>query len=301
MHLHLMPAGCALLTEAIFESLTVSDVAGKVQGGGGRLSENRTTGSRGCCERLAGGEHRRHRSEISSNTPVSGVRVQAFRTAPGGGSHDAVTDAAGKYSMALAGKAPAPTISQPKPILLARDMERNRAAFAELTPNSTNMDLHLQPGLVLSGKIQNRSGQPLSGAVVQIAMEQAGPSALSRITNGIQDEGAFIFQALPTGKSYRVQATSPGYERAMVAVPAEKTQTNRVELPPIMLRLANLQLAGQVVNLDSQPFAGAMVSIANTNQPSRPPVRTAAGGHFVINGLYEGPLNVRATYYRDLQ
>jgi len=81
-----------------------------------------------------------------------------------------------------------------------------------------------------------------------------------------------------------------------VLVPADKTQTNQIVMTPMVLRIANLQVAGQVLGLDGQPLAGAMVTITDTNQPSRGATRTDAVGHFQIKGLYEGPLNVQATF-----
>jgi len=116
------------------------------------------------------------------------------------------------------------------------------------------------------------------------------------VTNGISDNGAFALRALPPGRKYFVNVNLPGYERLRVLVPAEETQTNQLVMTPMVLRIANLQVAGQVLGLDDQPFAGAMVTITDTNQPYHAATRTDAFGHFQIKGVYEGPLSVQATF-----
>jgi hypothetical protein len=182
-------------------------------------------------------------------------------------------------------------------VVVGRDEARNWAGVAELSPTDTNIDIHLRPGLVLSGQIQDSTGHWLTGATIVALMDIDGRSfPISRVTNGVGDNGAFTLRALPRGRNYFVNVNLPGYERLRVLVLAEKTQTNQLEMTPMVLRIANLQVAGQVLGLDGQPFAGAMVSITDTNQPYHAATRTDAAGHFQIKGVYEGPLNVQATF-----
>jgi hypothetical protein len=290
-HLHLLPAGCAILTVAILDALPVMDVAGQVRWDA-RDIERRTIAA----VATAWPEVNTTGTTLDpSSHPVSGVAVAAYNTAPSG-SPDTQSDAAGEYAM-LWQALPLVQNRRPQAVVVGRDEERNRAGLAELSPTDTNTDIHLQPGLVLSGVIQDSAGHSLTGATIVALMDIDGRSfPISRVTNGISDNGAFALRALPPGRKYFVNVNLPGYERLRVLVPAEETQTNQLVMTPMVLRIANLQVAGQVLGLDDQPFAGAMVTITDTNQPYHAATRTDAFGHFQIKGVYEGPLNVQATF-----
>ena len=289
--LHLLPAGCAILTLAILDALRAKEVAGQVRWDA-RDIELRTIAA----VAVAWPEVNTTGATLDpSGHPVSGVAVAAYNTAPSG-SPDTQSDAEGKYAM-LWQALPSVQNRRPQPVVVGRDEGRNWAGLAELSPTDTNIDIHLEPGMVLSGKIQDSTGHSLTGATIAALIDIDGRSfPMSRPTNGISDDGAFALRALPPGRKYFVSVNLPGYERLRVLVPAEKTQTNQLAMAPMVLRIANLQLAGQVLGLDDQPFAGAVVTITDTNQPSRAATRTDAVGHFQIKGVYEGPLNVQATF-----
>jgi hypothetical protein len=289
--LHLLPAGCAILTVATLDALPSKDVAGQVRWDSKDI-EQRTIAAiaKAWPEVITTGT-----TFDPSGDSVSGVAVAAYNTAPSG-SPETQSDAAGKYAM-LWQALPLVQNRRPQAFVVGRDVERNWAGVAELSPTDTNIDIHLQPGLVLAGEIQDTAGHSLTGATVVALMDIDGRSfPLSRVTNGINDNGAFALRALPPGRKYYVSVNLPGHERLRVLVPADKTQTNQIVMTPMVLRIANLQVAGQVLGLDGQPLAGAMVTITDTNQPSRGATRTDAVGHFQIKGLYEGPLNVQATF-----
>ena len=56
-------------------------------------------------------------------------------------------------------------------------------------------------------------------------------------------------------------------------------ETNRTELAPFVLQLANCVLAGQVLNENDKPVSGAMVQITGNGQPSEN-VTTDSKGRF---------------------
>jgi hypothetical protein len=83
------------------------------------------------------------------------------------------------------------------------------------------------------------AGQTLKDATLQVFIVSDETTALlPRLTIGNQDQGAFAFSALPKGWPYEIHAAAPGYERSTVQVPADKTQTGLLELPPIKLKSA---------------------------------------------------------------
>jgi Carboxypeptidase regulatory-like domain len=98
----------------------------------------------------------------------------------------------------------------------------------------------IRPGLVLSGQVQDSAGQALKDATLQVFLAFDKPTPLlSHLTISNQNQGAFSFNALPQGWAYEIRATAPGYEKSTVQVPAGKTQTELLELPPIKLKFTN--------------------------------------------------------------
>ena len=77
---------------------------------------------------------------------------------------------------------------------------------------------------------------------------------------------------------------------------AADTKVEQLELPKAVLELADQQVAGQVLGLSGKPCWGAEVTIEDEDLPAKHVSHTDADGHFVINGVRKGLLNVRATF-----
>jgi len=205
-----------------------------------------------------------------------------------------------------------------KPTLLARDPAHNLVATAELDSNSTSpdlslirslgpippakaiveLDLHLQPGLILSGAVRDPAGQPVTNAVVQVVPYPPAElrSALNRLppTNA-SPQGIFSISALPPGVPFLLHVAADGYGSNNIPVPASDTRTNQLQLPPVILKVANRIVAGQVLGPDDKPCWGAQMSLqGGEGQPAGHPSTTDANGHFSIKGVCEGSLDVRA-------
>jgi hypothetical protein len=232
-HLHLLPSGCAVLTVAILDSFHASDLAGKVQWDPGEIERQTVAAiAKAWPEVTTSGT-----VFDPSHAPVSGVRLEALSTAVAQ-SRAVVSDHSGHYSMVWR---PRPMVENQRrtSLLLARDTARNWAVLVGLSLTNTNVDVLLQPGLVLSGKVQDSAGQALKGAMLQVFFVFDEPIALlPRLTISNQDQGAFGFSALPQGWAYEIHATARGYGQSTVQVPADKTQTGLLELPPIKLKSA---------------------------------------------------------------
>ena len=181
--------------------------------------------------------------------------------------------------------------------LLGRDLEHNLAAIAEMDATTTNLDLHLKPGLTLSGAARDAEGRPVTSATAQLILYSAGPgfmeNRLPPTNTGAQ--GLFSFSVLPQGARYELHVAAAGYGSNKIAVPASETQTNQIQLPAIVLKAANRQLAGHVLGPDDQPCWGAEVSFRGEGQPAGTPSRADSHGHFVIRQICEGGLVVRAS------
>ena len=103
--------------------------------------------------------------------------------------------------------------SATKPVILARDPAHNLAASGEIDTNTTSLDLHLQPGLTLSGEVRDSDGRQVTNAIVKLMpfppddkrsnLNQMPPTNAS-------PEGLYFFSALPQGIPYRVNVSAVG-------------------------------------------------------------------------------------------
>jgi protocatechuate 3,4-dioxygenase beta subunit len=207
------------------------------------------------------------------------------------------SDAGGHYQLHWLTR-PTSVNSPDKSSLLGRDFEHNLAVIADMDTTTTNLDLHLKPGLLLSGAVQDTDGKPVTNAILQLIPyppPNLRTSTLNRLppTNA-SAQGWFAISALPQGPPYLVTVTAAGYGSNAIPVPANQTQTNQLQLPAIVLKPANRQLAGQVIGLDGKPCWGAQMTISGEGQPVGAPVRTDSNGQFVIKQVCEGSLDVRA-------
>jgi hypothetical protein len=145
------------------------------------------------------------------------------------------TDSTGRYSIPwLKG---ANTLS-----LLARDEQRNLAATNELNSTITNVDLRLNPGLTISVKAQDADGRPIPSATGTLAFKgEYSQWSLSRVPARADEQGRIEFRGLPQGLSYITSVTSRGYSTETAEAPLEATRTNRLELPPAVLRVPDTE------------------------------------------------------------
>jgi protocatechuate 3,4-dioxygenase beta subunit len=147
--------------------------------------------------------------------------------------------------------------------LVVRDTARNLAATEELSEEATNLDVQLKPALTLTGRVEGPDGAPLAGAQVGVWL-RAGNSydQLNERPTATDAQGRFEIKNLPADARYLAYATAKGRGRSQQQVePA--TETNRVELEPFVLRLADKILAGQVVDQNDKPVSGVSVSLMN--------------------------------------
>jgi hypothetical protein len=229
-----------------------------------------------------------------SGAPAPGVLVSMPPLA--NSSRPIQTDPAGKYKMSW-GTMPGPRNMPNKVYLLGRDLEHNLAVIAEMDATTKNLDLHLQPGLTLSGAAQDSEGKPVSSAIVQLMLYPAGPGFLwNRLpATNVSAQGLFSFSALPQGGRYDVLVAAAGYGSNDISLPANQTGTNQIQLPPIVLKPANRQVAGQVIGLDGKPCWGAEMSVTGEGQPYSSAGHTDSNGHFVIKEVCGGLVSVRAS------
>jgi protocatechuate 3,4-dioxygenase beta subunit len=229
-----------------------------------------------------------------SGAPVPGMELSVFPNwgQSGGG---AKTDAKGHYEMAW----------NPQRFgssgggfcLMARDVERNLATAQDIEESTTTLDLRLEPGLVVAGRVEDVNGKPLGKATVRVYL-WSGNSGSQFDEKPIRTDaqGRFEITAMPPGRKYSLDATAKGYGSANQNI-QENADTNRVELEPCVLRVADRKLAGEVVDADEKPVARANVSMYGQGQPNGS-VRTDEKGLFKFDEVCEGTVQLSASSQR---
>ena len=153
--------------------------------------------------------------------------------------------------------------------LIVRDLARNLAAVEDWPELATNLDLKLKPALTLTGQVKKADDTPLPGAQV-VFWIKAG-KRYNRFDNRVQltdDQGCYEIKCLPVDGDYQVSAFAKGYGSSRRLVKND-SGTNRLELSPFVLKLADQAIAGQVLQEDGQPAAGVNISLEGEGQPDR--------------------------------
>ncbi len=226
-----------------------------------------------------------------SGAPAPGVLLLVVDPVNGPGL-DIKSDASGKY--AISWQSPRATRSAVvdgmtvggTPVdrfctLVARDVAHNFATALEIGDTTTNLDLRLQPGLAISFKVEDPTGKPVTNAAANLGtfFSGVGFMLISNPSAYADDKGVIRIAGLPQGYRYTVNIRAPGHGSAVTTTAEDQTQTARPDLPPVVLKLANLKLAGQVLDADGKPAISTRVSLLGAGQPSTNTVSDATG-HF---------------------
>lgn len=232
--------------------------------------------------------------QMPDGKPAAGSFVRLVST--GQGDRQVRTDANGKFELTWN---PRQFEGQTDmiPCILARDPERNLAAVLEIDQNATNLVLRLAPGLTLAGHVES-NGKPVTNATAQLVFWTGRSGMWLRGLARTNTPGLFEIPALPPGRKYGVVVSAPGYGQTQNNNLDISADPGRQELDKVELRLANLQLAGQVLDDDDKPVARCYVSIHGNNQPNAN-VRTDREGRFKIANVCAGTIQLSANNQRN--
>ncbi len=226
-----------------------------------------------------------------SGAPVPGLSLLIFPPY-GFNSGPVKTDRDGKFEFVW--KPQQRTGMQETYSVIARDLKRGLALAQNLEDEAGQLELRLQPGLALSGVVQDAAGKPLSNAAVQLYLWSGNMgSPLDNQPAMTDARGQFEFRTLPRERKYSVSANANGYGSANQEFQAEETGTNRLELAPLVLRVADRQLSGEVIDSEEKPAAGAMVNIYGEGQPNAS-IRADEHGRFLFAQVCEGRIRISA-------
>ncbi len=182
--------------------------------------------------------------------------------------------------------------------LIAQDEARNLAVAEEIDESTRALDLHLQPGLVITGRIEDPDGKPLTNGAVSVTLWAGNMGSSFRAPTKADSNGEFKVSCLPQTRRYTINASAPGYGSANQQVQEGAGEDNAVQLEPFVLRLADRDFAGQVIDQDEKTVSGANVSIQGEGQPYVHVV-TDKDGRFtakVCEGMVRIWVNARNAY-----
>jgi len=206
---------------------------------------------------------------------------------------ETVTDTEGKFKLRCLSKGP--SMETEVPYLIARDRQRNLAAAVEFDPTATeDLTIRLAPGVILAGKVTDVEGKGIRGTQMSLTFWTG------RIGYSMREEaarpdpnGCYEIRAVLPDQRYSVTATAEGYGRNYIDARTTEVVSNRMQLEPMILNRANLDISGTVVDAEGDPIPGANVSCYGRGQSNRQ-VKTDAQGRFTIRGVSAGIAQVQA-------
>ena len=173
------------------------------------------------------------------------------------------------------------------PCVLIRDEKHNLAVAQDLDEDIGPLDLKLVPGVTLAGRVEC-NGKPLTNAAATLMFWTGNRGMnLPGLSSATNAPGRFEITALPPGRKYSVRVSAPGYGQWTINNIDTSTEGRRMELDPVELKLANLKLAGQVLDADDKPVPSANVALYGDGQPNANAV-TDRQGRFHFEHVCEG-------------
>jgi protocatechuate 3,4-dioxygenase beta subunit len=163
-------------------------------------------------------------------------------------------------------------------VVLAVDALHNLAVSRELEEGVTNLDLQLKPALTITGRVEDPQGGPISNAEAHVYLhsgEWGFPVYWQPVTTDAL--GRFKIASLLADRTYYINFGAKGYGSSQEKVPTE--DGNVIELPPVIVKRADLKLLGQVVDSSGTPLAKASINVNGNGQPDLD-VRADAQGLF---------------------
>jgi len=182
-------------------------------------------------------------------------------------------------------------------LLVIRHPQRQLAAAVKM-PDDLKPKITLGPGVQLSGRVVDEKHNPIVKANITITIEvKNGSSELAREELITTDKaGRFVLKALPAGCRYTLHVRADKYGSASreVKTPA---QAKPMQLNDLVLPLANLSVAGIVVDDNGKPVKGATVRVRPREDDifaGPEEATTDNAGKFTIKGLPKGKVSIRA-------
>jgi protocatechuate 3,4-dioxygenase beta subunit len=229
----------------------------------------------------------------TNGKPAEGFEVQIFPNYGMARNAKTKTDANGKYKILINRQFMA---NNGTPCVVVRDVEKNLAAAKDIEEDEKTIDLQLQPGLTISGSVQNEKGEPLTNAIPHVVF-WFGNSGMWLDQNSppkVDAKGRFSVRALPRGRAYSVGVKADGYGSGDSNKEEMEESSTNYEAPVFTLKEAKLKIEGIVLDSDDKPVSGANVYTYGQGQPNVSAL-TKADGRFKFKSMCEGSVQISAS------
>jgi uncharacterized GH25 family protein len=187
--------------------------------------------------------------------------------------------------------------------LVARHKQRNLAAAVEISEGTKTLDIKLEPGVGLVGKVADPNGKAIAGArvTVMIRVSNWGSSLSRRQTEETDGNGNFQVKAVPAGRKYSIYASAEGYGDNRTEAQADNAVDNQLDVGTLTLPVANLSVSGRVVDTEGNPVPHTSIESSGfgDGQPSNRSTYADGQGNFTLEGVCAGQVNIRADVERD--
>jgi uncharacterized GH25 family protein len=229
--------------------------------------------------------------------PLEGADV---RIMPGGG-EDVVSDSQGGFEIVW--NPGYWGIEGTTFCIVARHEQRNLALAMEIAVGKKELDLKLEPGVVLCGKVVDPDGKAIAAARVNTMLNVSnwGSSLARRKQITTDDDGAFEIKAVPGHHKYDITANADGYGSTRTNVHADNAVEGRLDVGELTLLVANLSVSGKIVDKQGNPVGGAQIESSGwgDGQPDRCTATADGEGIFTLDGVCEGKINLRVEANQD--
>jgi hypothetical protein len=182
------------------------------------------------------------------------------------------------------------------PYLLVRSRDYNLATVMDFDPTAAgDLTVQLAPAMILSGKVTDEQGKAIPGLKMSLTLWWG------RMGHGFRYEpahtapnGNYEIRAVPSGHRYSVNATADGYGSNYVEARTAEATGHRMELEPMVLKRANLDIRGTVVDVEDKPVPWVNLYCYGRGQPQDRQVKADDRGRFVIRGVCPGLAQIQA-------
>jgi protocatechuate 3,4-dioxygenase beta subunit len=158
-----------------------------------------------------------------------------------------------------------------------------------------DLTVRLAPGVILSGMVTDEQGKVVPGTKMSLYIwpDRNGGYSVRVDPSSADGNGHYEIRAVPPDYRYTLHATAQGYNEDSIDVRTDAAAKSRMECETLILRLANLDVSGTVVDGNDKPIPNANVYAGGRGQP-RQQVRTDAQGRFTVHGLCSREVHIDA-------
>jgi hypothetical protein len=164
----------------------------------------------------------------------------------------------------------------------------------EIEEDANALDIKLEPGVILTGKVVNNDGKAVEGASVSIFLQGSDwHGVIPPLGMETDAEGKFTFRALPMRCKYNCHVKLLHYRSSKVGFNTADVSDNRVDLGSIVLASGPFSVSGIVVDANDQPVPNVWIYCTGRDQVGINS-RTDANGRFKADGIFKGKVHIIA-------